>query len=70
MHCKLMISMSENDELSEFVRPSLSVQSQQQQQEEGEVELLTILHNFYRKKSFQKRQILDFISSSFLATLK
>ena len=65
-----MISMSENDELSEFVRPSLSVQSQQQQQEEGEVELLTILHNFYRKKSFQKRQILDFISSSFLATLK
>ena len=48
-----MISMSENDELSEFVRPSLSVQSQQQQQEEGEVELLTILHNFYRKKSFQ-----------------
>ena len=32
-----MISMSENDELSEFVRPSLSVQSQQQQQEEGEV---------------------------------
>lgn len=31
-----MISMSENDELSEFVRPSLSVQSQQQQ-EEGEV---------------------------------
>ena len=51
-----MISMSENDELSEFVRPSLSVQSQQQQ-EEGEVklfvELLTILHNFYRKTSFE-----------------